>query len=163
MLTTLKALFDRLAPPAADRESGRDDEAKLRLASAALLVEMMRMDEHVAEAERQAVLQALIERHAVGEEEVAALVALAEREARQASGYYQFTSLINRTFDLPRKIDIVEQLWRVAFADGRLDAHENHFMRKLGDLLHIPHADFVAAKQRAREGSAAGGDRLSRG
>ena len=47
---------------------------------------------------------------------------------------------------------IRDSLWQVAFADGRLDAHENHFMRKIGDLLYIPHADYVAAKQRAREG-----------
>jgi uncharacterized tellurite resistance protein B-like protein len=45
---------------------------------------------------------------------------------------------------------VVEYLWQVAFADGRLDAHEQHFMRKIADLLYIPHADYVAAKQRAR-------------
>jgi len=82
--------------------------------------------------------------------ELDTLLRFATEEARQAADYYQFTSLINRHFSAEQKIGVIENLWQVAFADGRLDAHENHFMRKIADLLYIPHADYVAAKQRAR-------------
>ena len=78
------------------------------------------------------------------------LIALAEQEARQASGYYQFTSLINKTCDVAQKIRTVENLWLVALADGHLDAHELHLMRKIANLLYISPGDYIAAKQRAR-------------
>jgi uncharacterized tellurite resistance protein B-like protein len=77
-------------------------------------------------------------------------MALAEQEAREASDYYQFTSLINKQCDQAQKVQIIENLWHVAMIDGHLDAHELHLMRKLADLLYISHADYVGAKQRAR-------------
>ena len=132
------------------------EEGALRLATAALLVEMMRMDSHFADAERAAVEQQLGEQFALDPAQIAALVALATEEARQASGYFQFTSLINRHCDMAQKVRIVEQLWRVAYADGHLDAHEAHLMRRIADLLHVGHADYVAAKQRARQASGDG-------
>ena len=52
---------------------------------------------------------------------------------------------------MEQKIAIVELMWRVAYADGRLSADENHLMRKIGELLYIPHGAYVAAKLRARE------------
>ena len=64
--------------------------------------------------------------------------------------YHQFTSLINKGFDADQKIRIVENLWFVAMSDGHLDAHETHLTRKIADLLYVGHADYIAAKQRAR-------------
>ena len=85
---------------------------------------------------------------------MATLLDLAEQEARQASVYYQFTSLINKTCSADQKIRIIENMWQVAMADGHLDAHELHLMRKIADLLYVGHADYVAAKQRARQKTA---------
>ena len=79
------------------------------------------------------------------------LMALAAEEARLATDYFQFTSLINKNFSAGQKVQVVEYLWQVAYADGQLDAHEQHFMRKIADLLYVSHADYVAAKQRARD------------
>ena len=79
------------------------------------------------------------------------LLALADQEVRQSSGYYQFTSLINKGCNVEQKVRIIENMWVVAMADGHLDAHEEHLMRKIADLLYVGHADYVAAKRRARE------------
>lgn len=130
------------------------DAAALRLATAALLVEMMRMDDRFPDAEREAVTSLLRAQFALDAAQIDELVRLAGEEARQASGYFQFTSLINRHCDAAQKITIVENLWRIAYADGHLDAHEAHLMRRLADLLHVGHADYVAAKQRGREAGA---------
>jgi hypothetical protein len=81
-------------------------------------------------------------------------MALAAEEARLATDYFQFTSLINRNFSAEQKVQVVEYLWQVAYADGHLDAHEQHFMRKIADLLYVSHADYVGAKQRARRATA---------
>jgi uncharacterized tellurite resistance protein B-like protein len=47
-------------------------------------------------------------------------------------------------------VEIIERLWQIAFADNHLDKHEEHLVRKVADLLHVPHRDFIAAKKRAR-------------
>jgi uncharacterized tellurite resistance protein B-like protein len=125
----------------------------LQVATAALLLEMMRMDSTVTEEETTTVATTLQTRFGLSVKELDTLMRLAAEEARQATDYFQFTSLINRHFSAAQKIQVVEYLWQVAFADGYLDAHEQHFMRKIADLLYIPHADYVAAKQRAREGA----------
>ncbi|MBP6761036.1 MAG: TerB family tellurite resistance protein, partial [Thauera sp.] len=69
---------------------------------------------------------------------------------REASDLHRFTSTLARGFSLEQRVGMIEQLWQVAFADGRLSHHETQLMLKLGDLLYIPRGDFVAAKQRAR-------------
>ena len=112
---------------------------------------MMRMDNKLKDEERQAIASTLQTQFNLGREQIETLMALAEQESREASDYYQFTSLINKHCDLAQKVQIIENLWHVAMIDGHLDAHELHLMRKLADLLYIGHADYVAAKQRARE------------
>jgi uncharacterized tellurite resistance protein B-like protein len=123
----------------------------LQVATAALLLEMMRMDSKLKDEERQAIFQTLQTQFKLDPAQIKTLMALAEQESREANDYYQFTSLINKHCDLAQKVQIIENLWHVAMIDGHLDAHELHLMRKLADLLYIGHADYVAAKQRARE------------
>lgn len=123
----------------------------MQLATAALLMEMMRMDNAVTAAERTTALTALRTEFGLSPAELDALVVLAEEEAKQATSYYQFTSLINKACEPAQKAKIVEYLWQVAYADGHLDAHESHLLRKIADLLYIPQSDYLAAKQRGRE------------
>jgi uncharacterized tellurite resistance protein B-like protein len=151
MLKSLKDLFDSLTTgPAA--QAPACSEHQLQLAAAVLLVEVMRADADIGEAERAAVAAALGGKFALDADESERLLELAHDTARQATDFYSFTSRINDAFTMERKIEMVEHLWRVAFADGVLSAHENHVMRKIGDLLHVPHGAYVAAKQRARDG-----------
>ena len=150
MLHTLNDFFRSLldaSPPVDEPASAHT----LQLAIAALLVEMMRSDAHTTEAERRTVLDALREKFALDEDELAHLFERAKTASRDATDFYHFTSQINKGFNPAQKVRIVEYLWQVALADGRLSPHENHLMRKLGELLYIPHADYVAAKERARE------------
>lgn len=145
MLDAIRRYFDhRLA----DARPG-DDEHGLKLATAALLVEVMRLDGADPD-ERAAVLKALGDKFGLADDEAAELVALAEAEVREAVGYYQFTSLINRHFDVARKERVVELMWRIAWADEAVSAHEQHVIRKIADLIHLPHASYVAAKRRGR-------------
>jgi len=140
-----------VAPPAPERQG----EQTLQLATAVLLLETMRADAAIASEELAAVTAILGERFALTGDEVARLVELGERTADAASDLYQFTSLLNRELDLAEKTRIVEYMWQVAYADSHVSAHENHLMRKIADLLHIPHGDYVAAKTRARAAASA--------
>jgi uncharacterized tellurite resistance protein B-like protein len=150
MLKTLKDLFDNLLAPAGGDTPERAEHT-LQLATAVLLVEVMRADAEIGPQERQAVLAALCAKFSLDPDEAARLTELAHLTAREATDFFAFTSKINESFDMSQKIRITEHMWRVAYADGVLSAHENHVMRRLSDLLHIPHGAYVAAKMRARD------------
>jgi uncharacterized tellurite resistance protein B-like protein len=140
-----------VATPAPERKS----EHTLQLATAVLLVEVMRSDASVAAEELAAVATILGKHFALKDAEVARLVELGRWTADEASDLYQFTSLLNRELGIAEKTRIVEYLWQVAYADRHLNAHENHLMRKIADLLHIPHGDYVGAKTRAKTAAGA--------
>lgn len=152
MINSIKDFFSQFIEPgiAASTASTAGTPA-LQIATAALLLEMMRMDDELKNEERQAITFTMQTQFNLGMAQFETLMALAEQEARNATDYYQFTSLINKHCDLAQKVQIIENLWHVAMIDGHLDAHELHLMRKLADLLYVGHADYVAAKQRARD------------
>lgn len=150
MIASIKDFFSQFVEPGIATSSSAETPA-LQIATAALLLEMMRIDSKLKDEERQAITRTLQTQLNLGREQIDTLMALAEQEAREANDYYQFTSLINKHCDLAQKVQIIENLWHVAIIDGHLDAHELHLMRKLADLLYIGHADYVAAKQRARD------------
>jgi uncharacterized tellurite resistance protein B-like protein len=149
MLRTLKDLFDSITSgPPANAAGGA--EHSLQLATAVLLVEVMRADPAIADQERQAVIAALQRKFPLSPDELEQLVALAEQKARSASDFHQFTSVINDGFSQEQKIRIVEYMWQVAYADGHLDAHENHVISRVAGLLHVTHGEYIAAKMRAK-------------
>jgi len=149
MLSSLRELFDALlSPVAGDPHAG--ERHSLQLATAVLLVEVMRADPEIAETERRTLVEALSQQFALGDDEVQDLLARAMNASREATDFYAFTSRINEACDMGRKLQIIESLWRVAYADGRLDARENHVMRKIADLLYIDQGAYVNAKMRAR-------------
>lgn len=152
MISAIKAYFDRyiVAPRAEPEESL---SKRLQLATAALFVEMTRMDHEIKDAEKARVGQLLQRKFSLDAAACERLLALAEEEARSAVDYYQFTALIHEHFDYPSKLRIVQYLWEIAYADGQLDKYEEHFVRRLADLLYIRHQDFIAAKHRVLETS----------
>lgn len=149
MLRTLKDLFDAFTGPA--EETPQERGHALKLATAVLLVEVMRADPASHADERQVVLARLREKFALADDELARLVELAEQAGRNASDYHQFTARINDRLTHPEKIRVVEHMWQVAYADGHLDAHENHLISKIAALLHVTHGEYIGAKLRAKE------------
>ena len=108
------------------------------------------MDGDAQATEREAVLRAVRGKFHLAEQDAQALIDLAEQEAREASDYYQFTSIINRRFSQPQKIRVIELLWEVAYADEVSNPYEEHLIRKLADLLYVDHGDYITAKLKAR-------------
>ncbi|RLW56975.1 MAG: hypothetical protein B6D69_00780, partial [gamma proteobacterium symbiont of Stewartia floridana] len=80
--------------------------------------------------------------------EAQTLMNLAEQEHRHSTDYFQFTTLINKNYSYEQKIRIIESLWQVAFADRQLHHYEEHVIRRLADLIHVSHGDFISAKHR---------------
>lgn len=152
MLKTLKDLFDSLlSPESVVHAQGCGDDHAMQLAAAVLLVEVMRADASLAEAERGAVRQALVEKFQLQPDEADRLTEVAEAAAREATDLFAFTSRVDSCWDMPRKLRLIELMWGVAYADGRLSDHERHVMWRIADLLHIPQGAYVHARLRARE------------
>lgn len=147
MLNKLNSFLSSIIPAT---RAGSRPEHTLQLATAVLLIEVMRADAESTGQEQATVLEILKERFDLPDAEVAQLSDLGHRTAKAANDLHQFTSRINRELELAEKIQIVESLWQVVYADGKISAHENHIMRRLVDLLHISHGDNIAAKMRAK-------------
>jgi uncharacterized tellurite resistance protein B-like protein len=126
-------------------------ERALQLATAALLVEVSRADHEIKDEERRVIGEAVRKTFNLSEHDTEVLIRLAEEEAQTATSTHQFTHLIDKHFSIEQKIRIVELLWRVAFADANKDRHEEHLIRRIADLLHVPHREFIDAKLRARD------------
>jgi uncharacterized tellurite resistance protein B-like protein len=151
MLRTLQELFGVLQPPPA--AEAQATEHTLQLATAVMLVEVMRADVEIGSAERRAVIDALRDKFSLADDEIDRLIDLAEQASRTATDWFEFTSHINAHFEMPAKLRMIEHMWRVAYADGQLSAHERHVLWRIADLLHVPHGAYINAKIRAKEAS----------
>ena len=149
MLNQIRLFFDEhLKLPAPEETSAE----QLQIASAALLLEMVTMDDKIEAIEQEAVLSLVQQRFSLTPEQASTLSDLAEQQRKEAVDYYQFTSLINKSYSLDQKIELIESLWEVAFVDGDLDMHEEYLVRKIADLLYVPHASLMKTKHRAKTG-----------
>jgi uncharacterized tellurite resistance protein B-like protein len=147
MLSTLNSFLSTFIEPT---RVDSHPERTLQLATAVLLIEVMRSDADCADVEQATILKILKKRFLLSDSEVAQLTERGLRKAKAANDLYQFTSLINRELGRAERIRILEYMWQVAYADHKISAHENHLMRRMGDLLHISHGDYIAAKMRAK-------------
>ena len=142
-----------------DPDAGADERDVERMA-AVLLVEIARADGYVDEVELDAVRRALGQCSSLPAGELDALVDEAVREGEAATSLHAYTSAVNDAYDKPARVRLVEHLWRVARADGRLDRYEEHAIRRIADLLYVKHRDFMQAKHRvfgADAGASTGG------
>ena len=154
MLRSLRELLDNLLPPAPDAPPEAAEHA-LQLATAVMLVEVMRADASFHPGEREAVLAALRDKFRLSDDEAVRLAELAHETAQGATDLFTFTSRINERFEMAQKLRMVEHMWRVAYADGHLGDHERHVLWRVADLLHVPQGAYVHARLRAQEEAAA--------
>ncbi|MBL4712238.1 MAG: TerB family tellurite resistance protein [Gammaproteobacteria bacterium] len=146
MLTKLQKFFDQYLKETA--ESKKPLEHRLQMATAALMVEMLHVDEQVTAEESEKLCQILKQRFTLDATETQSLIELAHTEKHKATDYYQFTTLLNTHYTQQQKIQLVEDLWQLAYADHQLDKYEEHLLRRLSDLLHVPHKDFMQTKHK---------------
>lgn len=145
-------LFFRQLMSDPEMEPKKGHIAEIHLASAALLFEMIQSGENSA-SEWETTRSILRVTFELNDESLESLVKEAESSIRDAHDFHQFTQLINLHYDYEEKKLLLEALWKVAFADGRLDMYEEHFIRKIAGLLHMAHSDFIQAKLRAKGGA----------
>lgn len=139
MLSKLKALFEAPAPIASERD--------LQLAAAVLLIELSKADYRRDESEQRAIVDAIRSCYReLDETTIAELIRDAETASAQATSLYEFTHVVNERCGEEEKFQLVRELWRVAYADGSIDKYEDHLIRKIADLIYLPHTLYIKAK-----------------
>lgn len=146
MIASIKRFFENHIVPEAG--GGGDSQHSLRLAIAVLLVEVAEADYQDKPEEREALQKCVREQFGLEPSEAEELIELARSEHTNSTDYYQFTSLINSQYKPDEKAAIIDGLWQIAFADNQLHHYEEHVIRRLAELLHVPHGQFIASKHR---------------
>lgn len=149
MLSAIKNFFDNHIQAASSPEDNTE-EHRLKVATVALLLETARADFQVHDEELESVAHHAQMFFNLDADETSELVSLAEQESQNATCYYEFTSLINSKFTPEEKARIVELMWRIAYADKVLEKYEEALVRKIAELLYVPHSAFIAAKHRVK-------------
>jgi uncharacterized tellurite resistance protein B-like protein len=134
-----------LSAPETAAVSRRDD---LQIAVAVLLVEAARMDDAFDEHERAAIGHLLEHKFDLSAEETRELLVLAEKTAERSHQLHPFTRLAVERMEPKRRIRLIEMLWEVAYADGKLDPDEDVLLRRVAGLIYVSDEDRVAARQR---------------
>ncbi|TDX30856.1 putative tellurite resistance protein B-like protein [Modicisalibacter xianhensis] len=148
MLDAIQQFFTRTLAPQDDANRA----LTLELATAALLCEVVRADYQTEPQELDTLRDMLQARFSLNRAAVDELMDLAAAEADQAVDHFQFVRLVNEHYDYADKVELVELMWQLAYADEQLDALEEHRIRKLADLLFVRHSDFIRTKLRVQEG-----------
>jgi uncharacterized tellurite resistance protein B-like protein len=147
MLVALKILFAELSGENAV-EPAIAEQQRLRLAVAGLLHEMMRVDSRQTPEEARTAIEALTTMFGLSTVDAQAL--LAQSGSQRLTSYFDPASTIKRLLSIEQRVALVENLWRVAFADGELDVYEDQFVRKIADLIYVPNTECMLARQRAK-------------
>jgi uncharacterized tellurite resistance protein B-like protein len=149
MIDRIKAFFNNSIDSAVN-DSAQNALHKKHLAAAALMIEVLKSDFEYHDEEWAALRTALEEHLDLTHEEIEQVIELANAEVEHAVSLHGFTRCIINSYSMQERVDLVEMLWRVAWADDVLSDNEQHLMRKISSLLYIPHKDYIGAKQRAR-------------
>lgn len=123
---------------------------ELRQAVATLLYETARVDHEVKDEDLDVAADCLRELFSFSPEQARSLLADVAHLHQRPTSYHPLTKVVNAQFNAEQKHRLVEYMWRVVHADAEIDKYEDHLVRKIAELLYVPHGDFISAKHRAR-------------
>ena len=149
----MRRLLEKLRQTTAGEPEERDPQ--VHLATAVLLAEMSRAD-FEEQPEESAAIQALLqERFELSAQDSEVLAASGREEADRAVSLHDYTRTLNEELSDSEKLRVIEMLWEVALSAGLLDKHEDYLMRKLAELLYVPHGELIRLKHQVQERMAA--------
>jgi uncharacterized tellurite resistance protein B-like protein len=153
MMDLFKKAFSRTTQddPSGGQTGSRDDD--VRIATCALFLEIANIDDEFSDEERDRILSIIRTEYGLSEDNALELARRAASELEGSVDLWQFTSLINENYTDEEKLRVAELLWRVVYADGKLDEHEDYLVHKLGSLLRLTHKQLIAAKLKVLHGA----------
>jgi uncharacterized tellurite resistance protein B-like protein len=146
-------MFERLKSiltGSAERGShgGADEEQRLQIATAVILLEVAYADDEFSETERERIVEILKAQFSLENESVQELIRVSEEQMQQSIDLWHFTEIINRSYGTDEKIRVIEKVWQIIYADGKLDRFEDHIVHKLARVLNLSHRDMIEAKMK---------------
>jgi uncharacterized tellurite resistance protein B-like protein len=150
MLKQLRDIFSSTLGASVEENPGARDHG-LRLATAALLIEVVRADYEEDIKETHAVIRQLQARFELTEEETLLLVEEAEKRADDSVSLQEFTRLLHESLSIEEKHSVIEMLWMIALADDHLDKHEDYVVRKVAELLYVTHGDLIRIRNEVKQ------------
>ncbi len=150
MIPAIRRFLAELAGAPEQKTFGEDD---LRLAAAALLFHVIAIDDEIADAERVKLRDLLMRRFALDERDTEALVKAAEAADNEAVDLYGFTSVLKRRLDDEGRERIIEMMWQLVFADGKVHEFEDNLIWRVAELLGVSSQARIRLKQSVRAGS----------
>ena len=143
----IKRIKDLLSNFSNQEEEIKDEKiSSLDKACSALLIEVAYADKIFDESEINSLKESLKETYNINEEIINELISDAKKTVDESTSLYEYTRVVNDEFDYSDKLELLSRIWKLAFADGNLDKYEDHLVRKISDLIHISHSDFIKIK-----------------
>ena len=144
----MRFLKDLLSPETDVKPDELQGPDRVRIATCVLLLETANADEEFSPEEWQHIVATLKARFDMSEEDAEELIDLAKSTREQSYDLWKFTNEINKACRPDEKMEIIEQVWRVIYADGTLDAHEDYLAHKLAKLLNLNHSQLINTKMK---------------
>ena len=152
MLKKIKGYISELGNQPSDVENQEEKEQNIiNNACAALLIETALADKVFNTEEIDSMKKTLREVYEIDEKDLDELISESEKKVSESTSLYEYTRLINDLCDYQDKLKLINNLWAIAFADKHLDKYEEYLIRKISDLLHVSHSDFIQQKLSVKE------------
>ena len=152
-LQSISAGFQKLTGSETPEQQRLREALDLQQSVASLLYETARVDHDVKDEDLRVAADSLRQLFALSDEQTETLLSHAAHPHQRLTSYHPPVKMINKHFSAEQKHHLIEYMWRIAHADLEVDMHEDHFVRKIAELLYVPHSDFITAKHRARGSS----------
>jgi len=149
MIKSLKYYLDNFLQESQDNDIS--SKSKIELATAVLMIEISLADENIEDEEYKTIKNILFDQFDLDRTQIDELISLAEDEVDHSVSLHEFSETINNELSAKEKVNIIENLWFVAYADAYLHKYEEYYIRKIADLLHVSHSDYIKTKLKAEK------------
>lgn len=147
MINRILAFFEDVSK----QDNQSSNSHSIVLASLALLIEVAKSDHDISPVELEEIVKLAINTFSIPESEQVTLITQAKEVANNSTSLYEYTSVVNEHYSEKQKFELIFAMWQVAYADSRIDRYEEHLIRKIADLIYVPHVQFIEAKHNASE------------
>lgn len=147
----MKRFIEKFFPSISDKKTGEKEEKGIgvhdtKVATCAVLLEMAKIDGEFSNEEQEMIVEMLIESFSLSREEINEIIDTANMEIKGSIDYWHFTDLINRNYSREEKKEVIKMVWKVVYADNKLDKYEDYLVHKLADLLKLTHEELIEKK-----------------
>ncbi len=136
---------------AVDPEVQEQDELeRVQVATCVILLEVAKSDDEFSSIEKTTIEAVIKKDFGISAEAIEELMRIASRKREESIDLWEFTHLINENYSKEEKKKIVKAVWKVIYADDKLDSYEDHFVHKLAKLLQLDHNELIETKLKVK-------------